>query len=136
MTQFEPQFFKEYKPTPEQLDQYFQSAVRDFEIARKDNFVEVQFSYCFQALIKAGIALFAKVGPVRVRSVPGHHVKTLEKMSEILNDPDINTIGNVMRAKRNLDFYEGGVIVSESEVKDFLKFVQGVLNSVRKVLSK
>lgn len=134
MTRFEPQFFKKFKPTAEQLDQYFQSALRDFSIAREDEFVEVQFSYCYQCLIKAGIALLAKVGSVRVRSVPGHHVKILEKMSEILKNPDIDIIGNSMRTKRNLDLYEGGTIVSESEVEDFLKFVQEVVESVRTII--
>ena len=62
----------------------------------------------------------------------GYHIKILEKMSDILGNPDILTYGNAMRMKRNLDLYEGGTIVSESEVKAYIKFVGEILNNVNK----
>lgn len=134
MTLFDPLYFKPFKPSPHQINRYFESALRDLEIAREDHFIEVRFSYCYQALIKAGIALFAKAGHVKVRSVPGHHVKILEKMSEVLKNEDINVIGNAMRSKRNLDLYEGGIVVGENEVKDYIRFVESIVESVRKVI--
>ena len=108
MTEFEKEFFGKFDFRSEDIKRHFENATRDLEIARKDIFPEVQFSYSFQALIKAGIALIAKVGNVKVKSMPGHHVKILTKMAEILKDPDILTIGNAMRNKRNTDLYAGG----------------------------
>ena len=53
-------------------------------------------------------------------------MKILEKLSEILNDKDIEIIGDRMRKKRNLDLYEGGIIISQKEVKDYLDFIKQV----------
>ena len=85
-------------------------------------------------MIKSGIALLAKVGEVKVRSIPGHHTKIIEKMSEILKDPDISKIGNVMRTTRNKDFYGGGKPIGENEAKDYLKFTEGVVQKVGKAV--
>lgn len=134
MSGFDPKFFRAFKPTPEQIERTLAGAWRDFEIAEKDHFVEVRFTYAYQALIKGGIALLAKAGAVKVRSVPGHHVKILEKTGEILKSPDVEVIGNAMRTKRNLDLYEGGIRVGESEVQEFIKFVKKILEEVEKIL--
>ena len=53
-------------------------------------------------------------------------------MSEILNDPAIIDIGDLMRSKRNLDLYSGGVDITEKECREFIRFVEGVLNSAKK----
>ena len=132
MSAFDKKYFQKFEFSPNQVNRYFQNAFRDLEIARKDNFPEVRFTYGYQALIKAGIALLAKMGKVKVRSVPGHHVKILAKMSEILHDPDVNTIGNVMRTKRNADFYCGGETVTDKEADDYFQFVEQVLKQVQK----
>lgn len=134
MIHFDPQFFRKFDPTPDQIERYLAGAWRDFEIAKKDDFWEVKFAYSYQALIKGGIALLAQAGSVKVRSVPGHHVKILEKMSDILKDPDINVIGNAMRTKRNLDLYEGGTTIGEHEIEEFIRFVETVLDSVQRHL--
>ena len=63
--------------------------------------------YYYNALIKAGMALIAAKGRVKVRSVAGHQIKIIEKMSEILNDEMVMAIGNAMRSKRNEDLYGG-----------------------------
>lgn len=133
MTQFEKEYFGKFKFTKDQIHRYFQNALRDLEIARKDSFAEVRFSYAYQALIKAGIALLAKEG-VKVRSVPGHHIKILVKMSELLKDEDIMTIGNAIRMKRNIDFYEGGETITEKEAMDYLEFVEKAVAALRKIL--
>ena len=132
MTHFEQEFFRLFKFSQSDIEQHLQNASHDLEIAGKDPFPEVQFSYSFQALIKAGITLLAAVGKVKVRSVPGHHVKILTKMSEILADPDILAIGNAMRMKRNTDLYGGGTPISEKEAKEYCQFVKGILEKVKK----
>ena len=134
MTRFESDYFQKFKFTPSQITRYLDGALRDLEIAQKDKFSEVRFTYSYQALIKAGITLIAKTGRVRVKSATGHHVKIMEKMSEILRNPDIMTIGNAMRMKRNYDLYGGGESISEKEADDYLKFVEQVFQMVQKEL--
>ena len=130
MTKFEKEYFKKLDFSKEEIDRYFQNAKRDLEIARQDSFSEVQFTYSYQALMKAGIALLAKTGSVKVRSIPGHHIKILEKIEEILQDSDILTLGNAMRMKRNLDLYGGGESISQKEATDYLKFVESVFKKI------
>ena len=134
MSAFNPTYFRSFKPAKEQIERYLQNARRDLSIARKDSFVEVRFTYAYQALFKAGIALLAHRSHVKVRSVPGHHVQILGKMSELLRMPDIETIGNAMRTKRNLDLYEGGTLVSEKECSDYVDFVSKIVERVSKEL--
>jgi hypothetical protein len=118
-------FFQKQEFLPQEVRKRFDGARRDLEIAEKDRFPEVRFTYAFQALIKLGIALIAREG-LKVRSVPGHHVKILERMSEILKDPDVLVFGNGMRMKRNQDLYGGGEPITEKEAVDYLAFVQRV----------
>jgi hypothetical protein len=134
MTYFETSFFQKFRFTRLEIKRFLESASRDLKIAREDKFSEVRFSYSYQALVKAGIALIAKAGRVKVRSVPGHHIKILEKMSEILKEPDILTFGNAMRTKRNTDFYGGGQTITEKEAVDYLRFVERTFASVHKVV--
>ncbi|OIO50251.1 MAG: hypothetical protein COV41_00435 [Candidatus Brennerbacteria bacterium CG11_big_fil_rev_8_21_14_0_20_43_10] len=61
-------------------------------------------------------------------------MKILEKLSEILNDKDIEIIGDRMRKKRNLDLYEGGIIISQKEVKDYLDFIKQVIKRTEEYL--
>ncbi len=131
---FDKKYFQEFDFSKEDIKQYFENAIRDLDIAQKDNIPEVKFTYSYQALIKAGITLIAKVGSVKVRSAPGHHIKILEKTSEILKDEDILAIGNAMRTKRNLDFYSGGEIISEKEATEYLEFVQNALKKIEKII--
>ena len=84
--------------------------------------------------MKGGISLIAKKGNVKTRSVPGHHIKILTKLSEILNDPDILAMGNAMRIKRNIDLYGGGEVVSEKEALEYFGFVEAVLKSIAKLI--
>jgi hypothetical protein len=125
MTEAGKEFFQKFKFSAEEISKRFESARHDLEIAEKDAFSEVRFTYAFQAMIKIGIALLAQEGS-KVRSIPGHHVKILERMSEILKDPDILVFGNRMRMKRNQDLYGGGELITEKEAADYLVFVQKV----------
>ena len=128
------EFFQKINFKPDEIDRYLKSALHDLEIAEKDRFFEVKFTYGYQALIKTGITLLAKVEKVKVRSIPGHHVKILEKMSEILSDEDVLIIGNAMRMKRNSDLYGGGELIGEKEAADYLKFVQKVIEKAKKII--
>lgn len=121
-------FFQKQKFLPEEIRKRFESARRDFEIAEKDSFSEVRFTYAFQALIKIGIALLAQEG-LKVRSIPGHHVKILERLSELLKEPDVLVFGNGMRMKRNQDLYGGGEAITEKEAADYLIFVRKVFKA-------
>ncbi|MFH0985707.1 MAG: hypothetical protein V1882_09290 [Candidatus Omnitrophota bacterium] len=93
--------------------------------------MENSISYAYQALIKLGIALLAAEG-LKVRSIPGHHIKILESMSAMLKDPDILTIGNAMRMKRNQDLYGAGTMITEKESRDYLLFIQKILKLAEK----
>jgi len=118
MIKFETAYFNKFNFTEEQNTQFLNNALKDLEIAKENIRPEVKFSYSYSAFIKGGIALLAKVGKVKIRSIPGHHVKIIEKMKEILKDETVEIIGNAMRSKRNEDFYGGGVLISEKESKD------------------
>lgn len=131
MIHFETEFFQKFRFDEKQIRRYFEAAFRDLKIAREDQFPEVRFTYSYQALIKAGIALIARTGQVKARSVPGHHVKVLQKMSEILNNPDVFTIGNAMRMKRNEDLYGGAESVSEKDADDYFAFVEKILQAMK-----
>jgi len=131
---FEEQYFTQFKFTKEQVKKNLKNALKDFTIARKDEFLEVKFNYAYTAFIKAGIALLSFHG-VKLKSMPGHHAKLIEKMTEILGDNTVAEIGNLMRSKRNFDLYGGGIDVTEKECRECLAFVDGVLKAVKNMLS-
>ena len=131
---FDEKYFLKFNFSKEDIKQCLENAIRDLDIATKDKIPEVKFTYAYQALIKVGITLIAKVGNVKVRSAPGHHIKILEKMSDVLEDEALLTLGNAMRTKRNLDFYSGGEIITEKEATEYFDFVAGVIKEIEKRL--
>lgn len=132
---FDWEYFRKFDFKPDDIRRYLESAVRDLEIAQKDSIPEVKFTYSYQALIKTGITLLAKQSKVKVRSKPGHHVKIIEQMGEILGDDHVTSVGNAMGMKRNTDFYGGGEIIGEKEAVDYLKFVQKTIHKAKKIIS-
>jgi len=134
MITFETVYFSKFNFTEEQINQFLNNALKDLEIAKENCRPEVKFSYSYSAFIKGGIALLAKVGKVKIRSIPGHHMKIIEKMKEILKDETVEIIGNAMRSKRNEDFYGGGVLISEKESTDYNLFVEKVFVTIRETL--
>ena len=94
----------------------------------------MKFNYAYTALIKAGIALLSCY-KVKIKGVPGHHIKIIEKTSEILKDKSVIELGNVMRSKRNLDFYSGGIEVTEKECREYIEFVDKVITKIKKLIS-
>lgn len=132
---FEDTFFVRFTFTKSQIKQNLDNALKDFDIAQRDSILDVKFNYVYTTLIMAGIALLSFY-QVKIRSVPGHHVKIIEKKAEILNDETIEDVGNVMRSKRNMDFYRGGIEITEKECTEYIQFVDEVLRKIKKVLSK
>jgi len=132
MTRFSPTYFKKIAVSPKEITQFYENACRDLTIAQHDSYPEVRFTYAYQALLKGGIALIAHVGKVKAKSVPGHHVKLLEKVAEILSDNTIFTLGNAMRMKRNTDLYGGGELISKKEADDYYAFVADVIARIGK----
>jgi len=123
---FPTKFFQKQKVSERTVFKYFRNAVKDFQIASKNEEPEVIFKFSYDGLIKIGIALISADG-YRIRSRVGHHIKILEKLSQILNNEDIAIIGNKMRKKRNLDLYDGGIIIGLREAKQYLDFIEKVI---------
>ncbi|MFH1061552.1 MAG: hypothetical protein V1747_01540 [Candidatus Omnitrophota bacterium] len=135
MMKFDNKYFQKFTFTEEQCLRNIKNCQKDIDIAQKDKFLDVRFNYAYSALIKCGIALLTFYSQ-KVRSVPGHHVKILEKMAEILSDERISIIGNLMRTKRNIDLYSGGVEVTKKECEDYILLVQDVFIKVSKIIRK
>lgn len=91
MIKFEREYFSKFNFTKNQTRKNYDNAAKDLAIAKKDEILEVKFNYAYTALIKGGIALLSLYG-FKIRSIPGHHVKILEKMGEILKDDAIADI--------------------------------------------
>ena len=121
-------YFQQFKFSQRQLAAYLDSARHQLDIAAASKVPEVIFEFSYNALIKFGIYLLAKQG-YKIRSVPGHHVKILEKMSEIAGNEDILIFGDRMRQKRNFNLYDEGRPVSYKEAEEFLEFVDSLINS-------
>ena len=122
-------FFTDFAFTPEQVQKNLQNAKRDLGIAREDTILDVKFTYAYTAMIKSGIALLSHY-KLKVRSIPGHHIKLIEKLTELLGDQAISDLGNAMRQKRNVDLYAGGTDITAKECAEYLDFVEGVFFKV------
>lgn len=132
---FDSKYFNETRFTKKQIKSYFDNCLKDLSISKKDKILDVKFNYIYTAFIKAGISLLAHY-QIKIKSRPGHHIKIIEKMSEILKDDDISDIGNAIRSKRNLDLYCGGVDVTSKECKDYILFVENVVGRVKEIIFK
>ncbi|MFH1874073.1 MAG: hypothetical protein ABH859_02680 [Pseudomonadota bacterium] len=134
MIKLDDKYFRKFEFTKEQVNRYFTNANRDLEIAKENSRNEVKFSYSYSSLIKAGIALIAAKASAKVRSIPGHHIKILETMSDILKDETVFIMGNAMRMKINDDFYGEGIFISDKEAQEYLAFIEKVIRKVKKEL--
>jgi len=130
---FETKFFQRNRFDEKTIIKYFNNASGTFKIAIQNKEPEVIFKFSYDALVKTGITLIAFYGH-RVRSRKGHHIKILEKLSQILVNEDITIIGDKMRKKRNLDLYEGGVIIGIKEAKQYLDFVEKVIQKAEEFI--
>jgi phage terminase large subunit len=125
----ENKYFIRFNFGKEQIKQTLDGAYRDIGIAENDAILDVKFTYAYMALIKGGIALLGH-HQLKIKSIPGHQAKIIEKLAQILNDQSIEIMGNTMRQKRNQDFYSGGIEVTEKECKEYLDFVRRVLEKI------
>ncbi|MBU1121903.1 MAG: orotidine 5'-phosphate decarboxylase [Candidatus Omnitrophica bacterium] len=125
--------FYKFDFTTEQISQHFNNAWKDLDIANKDEILDVKFNYAYTAFIKAGITLLSFYG-MKVRSIPGHHVKIIDKIAQSLDDCAIADMGNIMRSKRNSDIYAGGIEITEKECKEYIRFVENVVTRVREII--
>ena len=123
MINFESQYFQKLAFKEQQIDQFLKSALHDLKIAESTDIPDVVFKFSYDVLIKLGIMLIARKG-YKVRSATGHHIKILEKLSQILKDEDILVLGNKMRQERNVNLYDGGFFVGEKDSLEYLKFVK------------
>lgn len=128
-------YFKKFRFTPEQVRQNMENALKDLKIAKEIAIPEVRFNYTYTALIKAGIALLSYYG-IKAKSVPGHHIKIIEQISSYLKDEETADVGNLMRSKRNAEFYGGGAEITVKECKQYLNFVQEVLIRIKKIIAE
>ncbi|OGS20506.1 MAG: hypothetical protein A2252_01075 [Elusimicrobia bacterium RIFOXYA2_FULL_39_19] len=135
MKKFDTKYFVEFDFTKNQVEKNFENAQKDLQIAIRDNILDVKFNYAYTSLIKAGIALLSH-HKVKVRSVPGHHLKIIESLAQLLKDNAITDMGNLMRSKRNIDLYAGGIEVMQKECVEYLSFVEKVVKSVRQAIAK
>jgi hypothetical protein len=130
MNYFDKRFFQKTTFSLTQIKRHYNSALRDLTIAKKSDVPEVVFKFSYDALIKLGIALIAKAG-YKVRSQAGHHIKILEKLSQILSDENIAVLGNKMRQDRNFDLYCGGTFISQKSSQDYLKFIMDLSKKIK-----
>lgn len=56
------------------------------------------------------------------------------KLSQILENKNIEIMGEAMRKKRNLDLYDGGIMIAQKEAKEYLAFVKTVISEADKFL--
>lgn len=133
MMKFDDKYFNDFNFSKEQIKKNFANALKDLKISKKDKIAEVKFNYAYMALIKTGIALASFYGK-KVKSAPGHHVKIIETIAQALGDESVNEIGNVMRSKRNTDFYGGGVDITEKESKEYSEFVEKIIKRIEEVI--
>ncbi len=126
--------FKKQEFTNRQIKQYFNSALKDFKIARESDVPEIIFKFCYDSLLKIAIAVCAK-NNLRVKSRTGHHINLVKKLSEYLSDEDIFAMGNEMRKKRNFDLYGGGVLVSKKEAMNYKEWLEKVVSQAEEYLS-
>ena len=125
MINFESQYFQKLVFKEEQIEQFLKSALHDLKIAETSDIPDVIFKFSYDALVKLGIALIAKKG-YKIRSTTGHHVKILDKLSQILREENILVLGNKMRQERNFNLYDGRFFVGEKDSREYLDFVKSV----------
>lgn len=129
MTDSDSQFFQKFNFSKEQVRKYLQAAEKDWKIARDSDVSDVVFKFSYDAILKLAIYVAACSG-LRVRSVAGHHIKLLEKLSEVIQDEEAFYITNEMRQKRNIDLYQGGALITDKDAESYLSFVDSVFEIV------
>jgi len=131
---FDDKYFSNFDFTRTQVKRNFENSLKDLNIAKTDKILDVKFNYAYSALLKSGLALLSHQNK-KVKSAPGHHVKIIEALAEILKDGTIEDMGNAMRSKRNIDMYSGGIEVTEKECQEYIDFASKVISQVKAYLN-
>lgn len=131
MTHFQTEFFQPFTYTEAQISGYFLNAEQDLTRAKHADDPNIVYRIGYDAALKLGIAMIAKAG-YKVRSVPGHHIKILDQLAEILKRPDEVDYLHRIRRKRNVDLYEGGLDFTEKEAEDLLKLCETLFSEARR----
>jgi len=113
--------------TTDQIRKYYESGVRDYNLALLAEAPELVFYACYNVIIKIAIAICAK-NNLRVKSHSGHHAELINKLADILGDENILDNANRMRRKRNLDLYGGGLFISKKEAEKYQRFCRQLLD--------
>jgi len=122
--------FEAFQFTNQQIADYYKSAIRNLATAKKNYETEVVFVFCYNAILKLAIAVCAK-GGLRVKARQGHHIELIKKLSEILDNKEIEMIGEEMRSKRNRGLYGSEVIISEKEALTYLVWTEKIFNDTK-----
>ncbi|PIZ71126.1 hypothetical protein COY07_05645 [Candidatus Peregrinibacteria bacterium CG_4_10_14_0_2_um_filter_43_11] len=118
--------FEKFSFQKEQVTLYFNAALRDIKIAEKSDVSEVVFRFSYDAFLKLAIAFCSKHN-LRVKARAGHHIELINMFSELTGDKTIEVIGNEMRAKRNIDLYSGGTLITKKESKEYFHWIDGLI---------
>ena len=129
MSKHDQQYFQKFSFSNEQTRRYLQAAERDWRIARSSKVAEVVFRFSYDALLKLAVYIAARSG-LRVRSIPGHHIKLLEMLGEETDAEDAFLLADEMRKKRNFDLYQGGTLITYKDAENYLDFVSSVFENV------
>jgi hypothetical protein len=124
--------FEKFNFSQRQIKKYYRSAIRDLKIAINSRIPEVIFRFSYDALIKLAITICAK-NNLRVKARKGHHIELIRKLSFFLKDLEIEVLANDMRAKRNMDLYEGGILISDKEAKEYLEWVKKIFQKAETI---
>lgn len=124
--------FEEFVFTIKQIEKYFESAVKDFNTAKKGD-SDVSFVFCYNCLLKLAIVVCAK-NNLRIKARRGHHIALIEEMAKFLKDKEIEIIAQEMRSKRNRDLYDGGILISQKDTEMYLKFIADLVKKIEKYL--
>jgi hypothetical protein len=81
------------------------------------------------------IAVCAK-NNLRVKARKEHHIELIEKLSFYLKDSEIEVLANEMRAKRNRDLYDGGILISDKEAKEYLNWIKKIFQKGEELLEE
>lgn len=127
--------FEKQKFSDQQIKKYFNSALKDFNIANGSEIPEIIFKFCYDSLLKVAITISAK-NNFRVKSRTGHHIELLKKLAEYLDNEDILIVSNEMRKKRNFELYDGGILISEKEALNYREWLKKIIIQAEEYLNK